>query len=269
MTTNSFVIQPDEAEALIKQEAPLVIDLSNTQNYAQQHIPSAVNLAYEHLIDGQAPAPGNLPSIERLQALHQALGIDPQAPVLVYDDEGNGRACRFIWTLDCVGVHNYRLIDGGMHSWVNEGHPTEQTVNHPHASQAIELKVDPTPIADKAAVLAAIEEPNTVILDVRTPEEYHGQRGGSRFGHIPSAVHLNWLDTLDQNRNLRFLPDKQLLDKYAQIGVTPDKKIIAHCQTNHRSAHTYALLKHLEFKDVKAYGGSWAEWSADLSLPIE
>ncbi len=268
MSDSSFLVQPDEAEVLIGNTSPLVIDLCHKDNYARAHLPGAINLDYQALVDGRPPAPGHLPDLSRLQNLVDTLGISEETEILVYDDEGNGKASRFIWVLESIRHQHYKLLDGGMHGWANEGHPLEQTVNQSSSSVQKKVQIVTTPNAAKEEVLKAIDQPDTVILDARSPEEYTGLRGGTRFGHIPGSVNLNWLDTIDQNNNMRLRPADQLMQMYAEIGVNPDKNIITHCQTHHRSSHTYAVLKHLGFKNVKGYSGSWAEWSSDPSLPI-
>ncbi len=49
---------------------------------------------------------------------------------------------------------------------------------------------------------------------------------------------------------------------FKKAGVTPDKKIIAYCQSGARSAHTLYVLKEiLGFEYVWNYDGSWIEWS--------
>ena len=54
-----------------------------------------------------------------------------------------------------------------------------------------------------------------------------------------------------------------------KLGVTADKEVITHCQTHHRSSHTYIVLKALGFPRIKGYPGSWSEWGNDFELPIE
>ncbi len=268
MSADSFLIQPQQAERFITENSPLIIDLCHPDNYARGHVPGAIHLDYQHLVHGQPPAPGFLPDKVRLQGLVDALGLSLDTEVLVYDDEGNGKASRLIWVLESLGHQKYKLLDGGMHSWANEGHSIEQQANVPESATQAPITIEHAPNATKQDVLAAIEDTHTIILDARSPEEYAGQRGGSRFGHIPSSVNMNWLNTLDQNNNMRLRPNAELLKMYADIGVTPDKNIITHCQTHHRSSHTYIVLKHLGFENVKGYSGSWAEWSSDSNLPI-
>jgi len=54
-----------------------------------------------------------------------------------------------------------------------------------------------------------------------------------------------------------------------QRALTPDKTIIPYCQTHHRSAHSYIMLRHLGYEKVKAYAGSWSEWGNLEGVPVE
>ena len=69
--------------------------------------------------------------------------------------------------------------------------------------------------------------------------------------------------------NLRFKPEAALRAMLESIGVTPDKEVIVHCQTHHRSAHTSAVLKSLGYERVRGYDGSWSEWGNDPDTPVE
>ncbi len=111
---------------------------------------------------------------------------------------------------------------------------------------------------------------NTVLLDARSPEEYNGtKRFTARSGHIPGAVNLNWLDTMDRHRNLRLKTDAELRRMLSERGITPDKEVIVYCQTHHRSAHSYVMLKSLGYTNIKGYPGAWSEWGNSNDTPIE
>jgi thiosulfate/3-mercaptopyruvate sulfurtransferase len=91
----------------------------------------------------------------------------------------------------------------------------------------------------------------------------------ARGGHIPGAVNLNWTLAMDEQRQLRCKADATLRALLETIGVTPDKEVILYCQTHHRSAHTYLVLKHLGYPRVRGYAGAWSEWGNDPTLPVE
>lgn len=269
MQQNYCLIEPLEAADLLKQSKPLIIDLGKAQTYAQHHLPTAINLDYKHIIHGMLPAPGGLPDVHRLQALFDAIGLGLDTQVLVYDDEGNGKASRFIWTLDVIGHQHYHLLNGGIHSWINQGLPTEQQMNRPQPARAT-LAITDTSIADKAYVLSNLDSADHILVDTRSLAEFSGERGGGlRKGHIPGAIHFEWLEAIDQHNDLRYFTDEVLQAKFNALDITKDKQIITYCYTHHRSAHTYAVLKHLGYPRVKGYAGAWSEWGSDPELPIE
>ena len=53
------------------------------------------------------------------------------------------------------------------------------------------------------------------------------------------------------------------------LGITPDKEVITHCQTHHRSGFTYLVAKSLGYPRVKGYAGSWGEWGNHPDTPVE
>jgi thiosulfate/3-mercaptopyruvate sulfurtransferase len=112
------------------------------------------------------------------------------------------------------------------------------------------------PVADSAYIRARLGNAEVGLLDVRSAGEFTGgRRYAERGGHIPGAVNLEWTMAMDQTRNLRFKPDAELERLLSRIGITPDKEIITYCQSHHRSAHTYIVLRHLGSR-VKGYPGS-------------
>jgi len=157
------------------------------------------------------------------------------------------------------------LINGGLHAWAQAGLELQAKANVVDPVEIETLEFDNNKIADKGFILANLDNPDVVIWDARTNEEYTGTKPrAARNGHIPGAVNLNWLDTIDRNNGLRYLPKEQLISLLSEKGLSPDKTIIPHCQTHHRSAHSAILLNYLGYQKVRAYPGSWSEWG-----PIE
>lgn len=271
-TTLPLIIEPEVANSLIGKENMLFIDLCQAESYVQNHVPGAVYLDYNWIVTTDKPRMGLLPDIDRLLRILNAFGISEQTHVIAYDDEGGGRACRFLWTLQCIGHQSLSLINGGLHAWVAEGLPMEQELHFPEAAQKQNraIKYTEALIADKQYILDHLSDENTVILDARSAQEYNGIKVfAARGGHMPGSVHYDWTNAMDQNNNLKLKDADTLKSDLAALGITADKTIVCHCQSHHRSAHTCLMLSSIGFEKVKGYPGSWSDWGNDANAPIE
>ena len=264
-----LIVEPDQLEPLLERQDILAVDLCQADVYGQYHIPGAIHLEYPHIIAPRPPAMGLIPGDDHLERLFSGLGIANDTHVVAYDDEGGGKAARLLWTLDVVGHTCCSLLNGGLHAWVNEGHRTERspvtlapTRYHVHRTD--------TALADRTYVLEHLDAPDVVIVDARSKEEYLGSKQlAARSGHIPGAIHWEWTEAMDQAHNLRLEPEAQLRATLQSLGVTPDREIVTYCQTHHRSAYTYIVLKALGFTRVRGYHGSWSEWGNRHDTPCQ
>ena len=259
------VLEPD-AVADLPETDTLLVQVTSSALFEQAHIPGAVLIEPGELVCGIPPASGKLPSAAQISATLSRIGYQPQQRIIAFDDEGGGWAGRLCWTLDVIGHYDWAYLDGGLHAWHAAGLPLAQGFSTPAPAEPCGITIDIDPIAEIADVMAAIDDADSVIWDVRSAEEYAGLRSGSaRRGHIPGAVNLDWELLKDANRQLRLIDS--LDDVAASLGLLQAKQIITHCQTHHRSGLSY-LVGRLLGLNIKAFHGAWAEWGNDPNTPI-
>jgi len=261
-----LIIEPEQLQAHLSDENLLIIDLCNDQNWQQGHLPGAIHVSPRELISGEAPTPGLLPDIDRLNNLFTRIGLTPESHIVVYDDEGGGWAGRFIWTLDIIGHTNYSYLNGGLWAWHNDGGELTQTIISPEVKpQAVKLFFQA--MMEKEDIVKRLEDPDFLVWDARGPEEYRGEKiTANKSGHIPGAINCEWTELMDVDNNYRIRKDalSYLKDK----GIDASKTIVTHCHTHHRSGFTYLVGKSLGFT-IKAYPGSWSEWGNDPGMPVQ
>ncbi len=265
-----LLIEAEHLEDLLGEEGLLIVDLSREQTYAELHVPGAIHLDYAALVQMQKPVMGLNPDEAPLSETLSAIGLTPESYVIAYDDEGGGKAARLLWTLELIGHPHYALLNGGLHTWANDGHPLERTPNAPSPSdyQAHYIADHPA-LADADYILAHLDDPRTALLDVRSELEYQGiKRFAERGGHIPGAVNIEWTQFMDQGRNLRLMPDAECRALLEAHGIDRDKEVITYCQTHHRSAYSWFVLHYLGYA-VRGYPGSWSDWGNREGVPVE
>ncbi len=263
-----LILEPADLHAQCANPDLLVVDLCSADKYREGHIPGAVHLNTAELILGEKPAPGQLPSPEKLAAALAAIGLTPDAHVVCYDDEGGPWAGRLIWTLDVIGHRNYSFLNGGKTAWVAEGFPLQSGENAPPFAPLRVLSYDKAFIASADDIAASLDQENFLVWDARAADEYTGAKAlSARGGHVPGAIHCEWTTLLDPARGLRLRAD--LAGFLAQQGITPDKHIVTHCHTHRRSGLTYIAAKSLGYPQLRAYPGSWSEWGNRDDLPVQ
>jgi len=267
--TLPLVIEPQQLQSCLDDEQVLVIDLCKAGIYHQQHIPGAVHIEYPRLTTNRPPVMGLLPDEQHLGELFASIGLQPHHHVVAYDEEGGGKACRLLWTLDVIGHGGFSLLNGGLQAWAREGHPIDN-VPVKIASQSYPVSIHHEAYADRAYILAHLQDPAIQLLDTRSPGEFAGTDvRARRGGHIPGAVNVEWTRAIDQQNNLRLRPQAELSELYRDAGIDADKEVITYCHTHHRSAHTYIVLKWLGYTRIKGYPGSWSDWGNDPDTPID
>ena len=244
----------------------LIVQVTSRQAYDAAHPPGAVLVAPRELVSGIPPATGALPGAQHLTNLFRRIGLTAEREVVVLDDEGGGWAGRLAWTLDVIGHPHWRYLDGGLRAWQAAGLPLE-TAPTPTTPSDLAIEIGRGPVADAEELLARLADPDLLVWDCRSPEEHAGRKvAARRGGHIPGAINLDWLELVDRRRNLRLV--ENLAERLAANGIVPQRDVVAHCQTHHRSGLAYMAARLCGFPRIRAYPGSWAEWGNRDDTPV-
>lgn len=269
-----LVIEPEELEPLLNTENCLVIDLSTHKQYLQAHIPGAVFLDYAHIVGMNRPYTGLLPEAEAFAHIINSLGITPDTHIIAYDEEGGGKAARLIWTLHAMNHLKASLLNGGLIAWYRESRPinNEAVSSRPNpATQQYKVNFSLQPVvASTEYIKENLGNAQVALLDARSLEEYNGSaRYAEKAGHIPGAQHFEWTRAMNPDANYRLLPKETLQAMLDELGLGKDREIIVYCQSHHRSALSYLMLRYLGYEKVRGYPGSWSEWGNRADTPVE
>ena len=202
-------------------------------------------------------------------------GISRDTTIVIYGDKNDWWAAYALWVFTLFGHEDVRLLDGGRAKWESDG---RAYTTDPESATAVKYPVverNDAPIrAFMDDVLGHFGNP---LIDVRSPEEYTGQRthmpaypeeGALRGGHIPTAASVPWAKAAAEDGTFRRVDELNALYRDG-AGLKTGDNVIAYCRIGERSSHTWFVLTHLlGFEGVRNYDGSWTEWGNAVRVPI-
>ncbi|MFF2270723.1 sulfurtransferase [Agromyces sp. NPDC058136] len=247
--------------------------------YETGHIPGAVKIDWH--LDLNDPVVRDYVSEERFAALLGSKGISRDSTIVVYGDKSNWWAAYALWVFTLFGHADVRLLDGGRDLWIAEGRPL--TTDAPEVTPVdypVVARDDSGVRAFKEDVLAHLGQSaagGRALVDVRSPEEYSGERttapaypeeGALRAGHIPTAASVPWARAAAGDGTFKSRAELDAIYR-DEVGLADDDDIVAYCRIGERSSHTWFVLQHLlGFEQVRNYDGSWTEWGSAVRVPI-
>jgi thiosulfate/3-mercaptopyruvate sulfurtransferase len=204
-------------------------------------------------------------------------GIGNDTTVVLYGDRHNWWATYALWVFKLFGHRDVRIMNGGRAKWIAEQRPlTRDTPQYPAVVYDVAVRDDQRIRAFRDEVRAHIGQPGAALVDVRSPQEYTGERthmpeypqeGTLRGGHIPTAVSVPWGRAVNDDSTFRSRAELEQL--YGGQGITADRDVITYCRIGERSSHTWFVLTYLlGYPQVRNYDGSWTEWGNGVGLPI-
>lgn len=251
----------------------VVIDVRKAPLYYLGHIDGALNVDRSEFLSKRNGVKSLVPTAQEFTALMSRLGITSETTVVAYATDTDPYAARFIWSLRFHGHQNSFVLDGGYQKWSKEDHAVALLASPKPEPTNYQLAISeplPDTKADGDYVLTRIANSSVLVWDTRRLSEHVGSEvRADRGGHIPGAVHLNWVELQKEANGVKVLKsENEIRALLTAKGITPDKEIIAHCQTGIRSSYATLVLLGLNYNYARNYDGSWIEWANNQSLPI-
>lgn len=241
------------------------------EEYLEAHIPGALFFDIDEIANTATPLPHMLPSPEKFSSRMRRMGIGDGSRIVVYDSAGLFSAARVWWTFRVMGTDDVSVLNGGLPKWKREGRPLDsgpppvRTPRHFTARRHAELVRD---LADMKGIVNSGAEQ---IVDARSSERFAGRspepRAGLRSGHMPGASNLPYGQVLDKDGTLKSARELEAL--FRSAGVDIHRPAVTTCGSGITASVLALALAVAGNRKTAVYDGSWAEWGADESLPVE
>lgn len=213
-----------ETEWLQGADDVVIVDARSIEDYVAGHIPGAVNIPRSVTFDADAEL-RVVGQPEQIAELFGHQGIDENVHVVVYDEGVSTAAARVFWTLEYYGHPRVSVLNGGFAKWKAESRGTSTEAPSP-SSVTFNVRVRDDALTTKAELLSEMDDERVVMLDVRAPEEYVGEKLYSeRGGHLPDAVNIEWTRNYTEGGAPVFQSAVELEAMYRRAGVTKDKRV--------------------------------------------
>ena len=277
--TSPKLVSPSWLLERLDDPAITVLEISSdteAKAYLKGHVPGAIFSFWKDLLWHETDR--EFVSSSELSSRLGEIGVSTDSTLVICGDPVQ-YGTYALWVMTMAGVKDVRILDGSRTRWINDGNPLEtegisrEPINNGSLDPSIATRIG------RDEVLQKINNPDTVLLDVRSPEEYRGERvsppggfdhGAERKGRIPGAVHLFFRELLNDDDT--FISKEKLERKFSEVGVkkSSEKDIVSYCRLSHRATLSwFAMSEILGIEKAQIYDGSWTEWGSIVGFPIE
>lgn len=245
---------------------------SAPEAFERGHLPGAVFVSLDDDLSAPPAQPGGRHPFPTPAAFAEAmgrLGYAGAKPAVIYDDVGGGMAARLWFMLTLLDIPA-AVLDGGMHTWTGEletGTVTPTPAAFDEEPWPAHRLIDADEVERRIAA-------GGVVIDARNSSRYKGKenRIDPRFGHIPGAINLAWEDNIDDLTGFMLSKD-ELGHRFVEVTEASEAggdvpRPAAYCGSGVTACHDLIALTLLGV-EADLYVGSWSEWGADESRPLE
>jgi thiosulfate/3-mercaptopyruvate sulfurtransferase len=254
----------DKVKSLVDSGEVTLVDARPYIDYKKTHIKGAVSLPTDETF-AKSGRSDLVATVMEMRDLMSKAGLEENTKVIIYGDKNVLNISRLFWVFEAFGLKDVSILNDSLTHWKKLGYPTES------GEQRIKPSViHPTLKEDKLAtmlmVFTAMKNEDESLIDARAAVEYKGEQSSTGvYGHIPTSISIPWTSNFTADFS-KFRTIDELKDIYKSVD--QKKMNTVYCNKGKESAANYVALRLLG-RPVRAYDGSWHEWSLQEGLPIE
>lgn len=145
------------------------------EEFAQRHIPGASFFDIDECSDRSSPYDHMLPTENEFADYVGRLGVGNDTHVVVYDcsDFGSFAAPRVWWMFRYFGHLSVSVLDGGMKTWLREGHPVTDLQHTPQRAR-FRTEQNPAWVKTYEDVLRNLTDRKYQLVAVRMEGRFRG-----------------------------------------------------------------------------------------------
>lgn len=216
----------------------------------------------EAFSDTSAPFPTTFPLEAQFTKSSQALGVNNNSAIVVYDDKGIYSSARAWWLFKAMGHNNVAVLNGGLTAWIQAAYKTESKQEYQFTKGNFQAHYKPELMMFFNDIKLATESKSHIIIDARSEARFKclvpEPRAGLRKGTIPNSVNLPFEDLLDGNQ----LQSKEQIEAKFKKLTKKEDSIVFSCGSG-ITACVLALGAEISgYKNISVYDGSWTEWGS-------
>ncbi len=232
-----------------------IIEIGSVEEYNKGHEKGAININIEEIRTTRDGVAKQILSKEDFEILMKNKGISNNDRIVIYSSKSLTHASRLYLTFKYYGHKNVAMLDGGKYLIDKK---SISIMVSPKNFTNYTATIDKNMIVNSDYILNKIGNPKTIILDVRSKQEFDQ-------GHISGAINIDWNNFINADGTLKNNNELKFLLKEIDSG----KEIIVYCVSGTRASYAWFVLSEIQgYLDIKLFDGSMIEWSYK-QLPLE
>ncbi len=252
----AYFVSPEWTSDEISRPDVLVVDVRPLESFESGHVPRALWLDPKTLFSDVDGIKEQVPSSDQLTAIAREIGLRSDATTVFYGDQSSPLAAWAARTFRAAGLHRAYVMDGGFQNWLSQNLQPETGRQRPTRVGNFNASVATGDIVSGTWIQEHLSDGDVILVDTRNEDEY-------LRGHIPGALHLDWLRNFGTDGRLLTTDDLETV--YRSLGLEPkagtNPRVVVYCDTGTRASLAFLALKQVGVDDVVLYDGSWDEWA--------